>query len=254
MFRLEEVLQLKDGEEIRMVVKRHAVTLIPKLLGALLLLAGPFFFLFPLFRTGPTGMVVFAVMVGTGTFIAWRSFVMWDGDVFIVSTHRIVKVLQTGIFSRVVTEAGVENIRDVAWMKKGIFGVVWNYGSVLMNIIGIPQPIIASFVPQPKQVHALVTDMMDMAKKRGLSGAGQERVTKADRVKKLLDDLSEDELRTLERKLAREERHQTVDRLFNTNAGEKMVSEHSSQEHAPADEYGLSIKKITAASLKEIDE
>lgn len=262
MLRLEEVLQLKDGEDIRLVVKRHVMTLIPKLLGALVLLVGPFFFLFPLFRTGPTGIIVFAVMVGTGLLIAWRSFTMWDGDVFIVSTHRIVKVSQTGLFARVVTEAGVEGIRDASWMKKGLLGHVWNYGTVIMNVSNTPQPIMALSVPQPKQVHALVTDMMDLAKMRGSKGMAQEQVTKADRVKKMLDGLSEDELHALERKLVRDDREQTIDRLFQPPKGQE--DRHARDVDVPeipdtddgvggdVNEHELSVKKITAASLKEI--
>jgi hypothetical protein len=179
--------------------------------------------------------------------------------VFIVSTHRIVKVSQTGLFARVVTEAGVEGIRDASWMKKGILGHAWNYGTVIMNVSNTPQPIMAFSVPQPKQVHALVTDMMDLAKMRGSKGVAQEHVAKADRVKKMLDGLSEDELRALERKLVREDREQTIDRLFQSPKAHEDVEvpEVGAPESDEDGEEGmkepeLSVKKFTTTSLKEI--
>ncbi len=262
MLRLEEVLQLKDGEEIRLIGKRHAMTLVPALLGSLILLVGPFFFLFPLFRTGPTGIIVFAVMVGSGLLIAWRSFAIWDGDACLVSTHRIIRVLQTGLFARVVTEAGIEGIRDVSWMKKGLFGNLWNYGTVIINVSSAPQPIVFSAVPDPKRVHALITDMMDLAKVRGSKGISQEHMTKADRLKKMLEGLSEEDLRSLERTLVRDDREQTIDRLFQSS--KRAEARHEEETIVPEssdgdglfgdrpDERDLSVKRITSASLKEI--
>ena len=70
MIRLEEVIQLKEGEEVKALMRRHVVTLLPQLVAASVLIVAPFFFLFPLFTSGPAGIVLFGVLVLVGVLVA----------------------------------------------------------------------------------------------------------------------------------------------------------------------------------------
>jgi uncharacterized membrane protein YdbT with pleckstrin-like domain len=212
MFKLEYVLQLKDHEQIRMVYKRHTVTVVPMLLFAFVLIVAPFFFLFPLFGSGPAGVVVFLVFILAGLITAWRAFAMWDGSAFIVTDVRVVKAAQTGIFSRTVNEAALENVSDISWEKKGIFGYLFNYGN--LNVGGA-EKIEVRRIPRPREVHALIQEVVDRAKKMERErDRDRERRARLENVKKMVDDLDENRLRELERTLKRDERAGVSEAFF----------------------------------------
>ncbi|MFA5129355.1 MAG: hypothetical protein WC477_00355 [Patescibacteria group bacterium] len=163
MFSLEKVIQLKDHEEIRLVAKRHIATIFWQLFGAFLLIGFPFFFLFQIFATGPAGLVMFILLIVAGLFWAWRAFILWDGDVLIVSTARVIKTTQSGLFARVVNEMPMDQINsESSWSKKGIASFVWNYGTIK---IGKDAVITAKAIPRPHEVFDLIQDMASRARK-----------------------------------------------------------------------------------------
>lgn len=243
MFKLENVLQLKENEDVRMVSKRHAITLLPSLLFACILIAAPFFFLFPLFSTGPTGIVAFLVLVVVGFILAWRTFATWDGDALIITSDRIIKVTQTGIFSRTVNEIAAENVSEASWEKKGFIGHLCNYGNVL---IGSGKKCEAKNVPKPQEVHALIQEIVDTSKKER-TRPDQDRSKRIERVQDMLEEMDDATLRKIERLLKTEDRTETVRSLFQTGDTKKES------------ERDISIKKLFGSSsdtnkLKPLDE
>lgn len=206
MLRLEEVLQLKNGEDVRLIAKRHGITILPGLFSAFLFIVVPFFFLFPLFSSGPAGAVVFLVLILTGLIIAWRTFAMWDGDALIVSTHRLVKVVQTGIFSRTVNEIPLSSILEVSWSKKGIGSHVFNFG-VVRVLAG--QEMLIKKISQPQQLHALIMDLVDIAKRSHIPD-NHLREHRIQKIQKLLNGMDDRMLREVERLLSQGERSEIL--------------------------------------------
>lgn len=210
MLKLEEVLQLKNGEDVRLIAKRHGITILPGLFVAFLFIVIPFFFLFPLFSSGPAGAVVFLVLILTGLVIAWRTFAMWDGDALIISTCRLVKVVQTGIFSRTVNEIPLSSILEVSWSKKGIGSHVFNYG-VVRVLAG--QEMLIKKVPQPQQLHALIMDLVDVAKRSPVSD-NHLREHRIQKIQKMLNSMDDRMLREVERVLGQGERAETLQQVL----------------------------------------
>jgi len=212
MFKLENVIQLKPEERIRLITKRHAATIFPRLVLALLLIVTPFFFLFPLLKTGPTGIVVFSVCVGVGVLVAWRTFVMWDGEALIVSNQRIVKVTQSGFFSRTVTEASLDRLADISWRKRGLMGTVFNFGDLTINTTG-QQRIAATHMPSPREIHALLVEVLDLMRTRA-AVAVLESDARAKRLHALIDEMDDSELVQLERAISKSGREEAISSLF----------------------------------------
>lgn len=265
MLRLEEVLQLKDGEEIRLVSKKHPVSALPSLSLASLLIILPFFFLFPLFRTGPTGIVLFIFVVLTGLITAWRGFIMWDGDALVVSTVRVLKVSQTGMFARTVHEISIETIREVSWTKKGLLGYFFHYGDVMIS--GGQLPIMcAQCVPNPQEVHALLNDFIELRDRKVKREENGRRDDRVDRVSKLVEDLKDADLRALESVLKNKEKERAFDAVFSEPVQKERVSEHEemdseeilSEEDGEGDEKSIIIKKLFEeggeTKLKSLDD
>lgn len=163
MIRLEEVIQLKDGEEVRALARRHVITLLPHLLVAAMLIVAPFFFLFPLFTSGPAGIMVFGVLVCVGAIVAVRSVIMWDGDLLIITNHRIIDVDQQGVFARTVNEIMYTNMQDPAWSKKSPLDFMLGIGRVSARSNSGSLTIEATHVPHPKELHQLVSELAHRA-------------------------------------------------------------------------------------------
>lgn len=170
MIRLDEVIQLKDGEEVRALTRRHVITLVPHLLAAAILIVAPFFFLFPLFTSGPSGVMVFGVLVCVGILIAIRSVIMWDGDLIIVTNHRLIDVDQQGIFARTINEILYGNMQDPAWSKSTPLDFLLGIGRVSARSSSGSLMIEAKHVPNPKELHQLISELAHKAMAAWTSG------------------------------------------------------------------------------------
>jgi hypothetical protein len=238
MFKLEDVLLLKDDEEIRAITRRHGLTLVPMLLLALLLIVGPFFFLFPLFSTGPAGILMFGVLVLVGIFIAIREFMMWDGDVFIVTNMRVVNVDQKGMFARTVSEVKLDDIHDASWSKNGIVHAVFNLGNVLIQ--GSALTLTAKSVPMPKDLHSLINDLRQAMKPKRTDLAPQ-RAAVMKHITIQLESLDDTALSDLDQTLKHDDRDVTIKKLFGDDGEDGLKPAEPSLK---SDDRDMTIRKL----------
>lgn len=206
MFRLQDVLQLKDTEEVRWLTRRHAATLFPSLVPAFLLIVLPFFFLFPLFSLGWLGVLMFSASVLSGLGIAARALLIWDADVFIVTNLRVVDVDQSGLFARKVTEAPLATVQDCSWQRKGVLETVFRMGSVRVQTAGTAADLEAVRIPAPESVHEIINDQRQGTRSRRVETGGATRSAKMCEIQALLDGFSDEELARIETILRQRER------------------------------------------------
>lgn len=159
MFNIEDVLQLKDREEVRHVTRRHVLTMFPPLLLSLVLIVVPFFLMFPLFAWGIIGVAMFIVSVFSGIGVALRTLLLWDADILIVTNLRLVDVDQRGIFARTVSEAPLESVQDVSWSRNGIVQTLFRMGDLKVQTAGATANIEAKAIPRVEVVHELINEM-----------------------------------------------------------------------------------------------
>jgi membrane protein YdbS with pleckstrin-like domain len=216
MFRLESVLQMKDEENIRVMVRRHLITLAGPLLIAMLLIVVPFFLLFPLFSLGIIGVLIFGALIAAGIALAFRSLYVWDADVLIVTNLRVVDVDQQGFFSRHVSEAPLSSIQDVSWNKKGIWQTLFRMGSIKIQTAGATAVIEAAHVPQPEKVHEVINDARQEAPRQGQGATPvqNDRRSRIKRIMELLEQVDDNKVVEIESILQRQTRNQAVQSLF----------------------------------------
>lgn len=159
MFHLEDVLQLKDGEQVKSVTRRHVVTLVPSLFLSLVLIVAPFFLLFPLFGWGAPGVALFFTAVVLGVVIAIRALILWDADVIIITNLRLIDVDQRGLLTRTVSEAALSAVQDVSWKRHGLVETAFRIGSVVVQTAGSATTIEARKIPRPEETYELINDL-----------------------------------------------------------------------------------------------
>jgi hypothetical protein len=255
MFKLDSVIQLKPDERIRLVTKRHAVTILPRLVLSFLLIVVPFFFLFPMFRSGPLGIAAFVILVAAGIFIAWRTFLMWDGEALIVSNARIVKVTQAGFFSRTVTEAGLDRLSDISWKRHGLLGTLFNFGDLAINTSS-QQKITASKMPSPREIHGLLVEVLDLARAK-VAADESERAAKVKRIKAEIERMSDADLSALDRALDRGDRAEAIGSLFRPPAPQAIAEEDEEDNPIVVRRFvpveAVELKPLEKTEIREIE-
>ncbi|MDD5438223.1 MAG: PH domain-containing protein [Patescibacteria group bacterium] len=219
MFRLDSVMQLKDEEQIKAMVRRHAVTLIGPLLLAMLSIVIPFFFLFPLFNLGIFGVIVFAVLIIIGAFLAFRTIFVWDNDVLIVTNLRIVDIDQHGLFSRHVSEANLSAIQDVSWKKQGFWQTLFRMGSVTVQTAGATATIQGDDLPRPEKIQNLINDTRHEAPSPTAppqTPVEKDRRSRIRHIAAMLEEIKDEEVMEVENLLEKKTKEKSMQTLFNS--------------------------------------
>lgn len=153
--------ELKPHEEILSTVHQSIVPNVWKFLLYALWLLIPFFFLFPLFREGVIGAVIFFLLVITGLLFFLRAYVRWFGTVLILTDKRVVDIDQRGYFDRIVTEASYNQIDEASYRVKGFWSTVFRYGSIRLDLAGSAADIEFEKISRPARVHDLINDLRE---------------------------------------------------------------------------------------------
>lgn len=157
----ERLIQLKPEEEILEVVHESLMPWLPKFGLSVVILALPFFFLFPLFREGTWGILVFSGVLLLGIVLTWRSFFIWSRSVLIVTDKRVIDHDQAGFFSRVITESRHKKIDDVTYRIKGVIATLFRFGSINIRLQGNAADIEFSHAFRPARIVDLINDLRE---------------------------------------------------------------------------------------------
>jgi hypothetical protein len=86
------------------------------------------------------GFPVTAAMLGLGLlefviFLWWvYIYVDWHNDLYLITSEKVVDVYRKPLGSEQKQEAPIKNILNVEYRRVGLFGVLFNYGSVYIHV------------------------------------------------------------------------------------------------------------------------
>lgn len=172
--KIESVIKLKDDEKVLRVVRAYWLVQLPRAAFSFLLLALPFFFMFPLLSRGKWGAAIFVTSVLFGTLFSIRLLFQWYWNAFLVTNHRVVDVDQRGFFSRTVSEATYDKIQDISFAIHGIWGTLCGFGKLDVQTAGAAANLELAHVKDPKEIHHLVTEAMSSYRGTAAAPAGRD--------------------------------------------------------------------------------
>ncbi len=146
---IESKIKLKEGERILSVVKRYGLTYFWWWILILVLFVVPFFFMFWLFNHGWWGQALFITPVVIGFFTVIRTVFLWQKNILIITTHRLVDIDQRGFFDQVVSDVPYDQVEDVMGRIKGFWGTIFRYGNLTIQTGGGKIQIVVDRVVQP---------------------------------------------------------------------------------------------------------
>lgn len=121
---------LDQDEYVLLVTRRYFFTLFHWVFVAFFLIVMPFFLLFPLFAWGKWGIVFFVYSIAVGFLLFFKIFVVWNFNMLVITSKRVIKIRQSGFFDRKVFEMLISRINDVSHHIRGFWGTILRYGTL----------------------------------------------------------------------------------------------------------------------------
>jgi hypothetical protein len=157
--------ELQDRDEkIILILRQHPITQIKNALLLafgffivpwLLQLSGIIDFLPSQFRFA---FYLFLVVIFIG--IAFRCFLLWFFNVYIITDERIIDVDFLSMIYKNISTAKTENIQDVTKKSSGIMATIFDYGTILIQTSAAKNEFEFDHVPHPGRVAKLLNELI----------------------------------------------------------------------------------------------
>lgn len=158
MFKKNILKNLKADEEEVAIVREYGYILFFPLLISSLAIIIDFFFMYPLWRLGWWGALIFLVIIFITAIYILRKIFIWSLNVFLITSRRIIDLNQTGLFSKSVTETTFDKIQDISYNKKGIFATLLDYGDVVVKTASHDDNLELKRVHHPAEIQDMLTE------------------------------------------------------------------------------------------------
>lgn len=160
------------GENIVLILRQHPVTYLPQMLFVIALIVILVLLNFSWDTINSILGVNFAFIVGLNIFAiiliittAFFSFIKWFYTVNIVTDERIVDLDFNNIMSHKYSEAQLERLEDVTHNVNKFLGLVFDFGTVVIQTAGSKPEFQFENVPRPRDVQDTLLDLLEMKQK-----------------------------------------------------------------------------------------
>lgn len=151
-------IKLRDGEKVNAVIRRSVWYYFWPLVISIFLIILPFFLLYPLFKQGWTGVIIFCLILFVG--LAWllRICISCYFTVFVMTNFRIIDIDKRGFFNKTISGAIYSKIGDVSFRQKGIAGSILRVGDIFIGLLG--KEDVTLKLSAIKNPHSVVSDIL----------------------------------------------------------------------------------------------
>lgn len=153
-----------EEEKIVLLLRRHIITNVPWLLGAILMVLTPIIILplFPILSFLPTNYQLIAILgwyLVTTAFIL-ENFLSWFFNVNLITDERIIDIDFHNLIYKEVSDAKIDKIQDTTYNMGGVVRTMFNYGNVFIQTAAEVPTFEFLAVPQPDKVVKILKDIM----------------------------------------------------------------------------------------------
>lgn len=139
---------------------RQSVSVLPRaLLIPCLFIVIPFFFLYPLFRWGQIGAIIFSVSVFLGILLVIRAITIWSTKVLIITSRRIIDYDQVGLLKKIVSDVPLNKIDDVFYEISGLYQTFVQTGTIHIVLGESKTQLIYSNITRPQKYQQLILQL-----------------------------------------------------------------------------------------------
>ncbi|MFA6547875.1 MAG: PH domain-containing protein [Candidatus Magasanikbacteria bacterium] len=155
---LAKKINLRQNEEIILIVKAFFFTYFWLYLFGFAFLSGASFFMFWLFSQGAWGYVLYGLAMFVGLFIIFRTWYFNNKNFSIITTERLINVNRVGWFDEYLSVIHFNDIVDVYVRRKGFLPNILNYGSVTIETDDEQASLELNQVKYPQRILDLILE------------------------------------------------------------------------------------------------
>lgn len=167
-------IALKDFEHIRQVYRQNPFVLIHPLLISAVVLILPLYAVLR-YAAGNSALRSALLILAAGVLAyAARLVIIWRLNTYVITNQRIIHYAQRGLFDQTVTETPHERVLNVSYKTEGFISRVVGYGDVIVQVVGLMEPIILKNLSDPLPIKDYLWEMhkrISEDKSRAHSGA-----------------------------------------------------------------------------------
>jgi hypothetical protein len=157
------------GEDVILVVRQSPFVFIPQYIAVICVMISPLIFFSTLSALNlASGSVIALGIAGTivaflvAIAIAFDTFAKWFYSVNIITSTRIVDVDFLDVMHHRFSETRLGNVEDVTHKVAGVFGSLFDYGTVFVQTAGAKPEFEFDNVPRPRDVQDTLLDVLDL--------------------------------------------------------------------------------------------
>lgn len=156
---------LRSGETVQMVMKRHWIVLVRTFIYLALLVKIPLFLFFfrdsvatimPLSYVMLLG-VVFMSMFALFIYVDW---IANELDFFVFTDQRIIGIEQISFLNRAISECSMDRVQEVNAFSKGLLANIFNYGTVDIRTASEDSRFQMSVIPEPVEKARMILNIV----------------------------------------------------------------------------------------------
>ncbi len=125
--------KLNSGEKLIGIARKHWFLIAPKMLKSLIIIA---FLIFLANKAAYFSGNIAITMVLIFIFLVYLIYIwiLWRIDYFIITSERIIRIKQQGIWSRDLNEALISEISNITLSEKGVASSLLKFGTIKINL------------------------------------------------------------------------------------------------------------------------
>ncbi len=93
-------------------------------------------------------------------YFAYR-WILWRADYYVITSERIVRISQPGIFERALSEISIGDIEEVAYKRKGVFASIFKYGTIKI-VLGDEKVFLMENIFLPEKIYQAIIKLKEL--------------------------------------------------------------------------------------------
>ncbi len=151
-------ISLKENERIRQVYRQSPWVLVHPVGLPFIVLALLGYLAFRFSIQGPLRFIMLGVIVLL-ILHALKLYIIWRLNQYVITNQRILHYSQKGLFDQTVTETPHERVLNVSYKTEGIISRLIGYGDVVVQVVGLMEPIILKNIDEPMEIKDYLWEM-----------------------------------------------------------------------------------------------
>ncbi len=155
--------KLHQDEEMVEFVRPFGLVYIGWVLMSAVLVFGPLYYFFHFIKFGYFGVIILAIIFLLGVFSLIKTIVVWRFTAVVITNKRIIDFDQHGLFVRQLSEAPFINVQDISLSQKGVWALLFDFGTIKLQTAGANAVLELSFIRHPRQIHEVLVDLKEQS-------------------------------------------------------------------------------------------